>query len=349
VKADGARRPPLPGPLGRLSEVAYLGVVRRRNRAFDAGRRVERLPVPVISVGNLSVGGTGKTPIVMAIVQQLIASERQPAIAMRGYRASDEEGSDEQREYLDRFPDTPIVARPDRIVGLRALLGERSEIDCVVLDDGFQHRFIARELDIVLLDASRDPLADRCLPAGWLREPLDSLRRAHMVIVTHCERVTPDEVDRIEQAVRRLKPDLLVARARHVWTGVEHDGGVERAQWLRGKQVIAASAVGNNEAFVAGARDAGAEVVGAVLRRDHHRWGAADLEAIRRLAERNAPVDGVLTTRKDWVKMRRAEAELPCPVLRTVLEVEFDTGAEALRSAVMRTFRQAASPGGVLG
>jgi tetraacyldisaccharide 4'-kinase len=328
------RRPPLPGPLGRWAEAAYTSVVGRRNRAFDAGRRVTRVPVPVISVGNLSVGGTGKTPMVKAIVEQLVASDHQPAIAMRGYGSAPGAPSDEQLEYLERFPDVPVVAQPDRVAGLTGLLADRDDIDCIVLDDGFQHRFVARDLDIVLLDASRDPTADRCLPAGWLREPMASLERAHVCVLTHCERVTPDVCSRIEDACRTIAPQVLLCRTRHVWSGLRSENGTEPTSWLRGKQVVAVSAIGNNDAFLHAARAHGASIASHLTRRDHHRWTETDAKRIRALF--TAGAEGVLTTEKDWVKLREVLAGSDLPVIRPQLTLEFDAGAEELRSAVFR-------------
>ncbi|MEO1130851.1 MAG: tetraacyldisaccharide 4'-kinase [Planctomycetota bacterium] len=329
------RRPPLPGPAGRWIEAAYRGVVGRRNRAFDGGKRVTRFRVPVISVGNLSVGGTGKTPMVKAIVEQLVASDHQPAIAMRGYGSARGTASDEQLEYLDRFPDVPVVAQPNRVAGLTALLDGRDDIDCVVLDDGFQHRFVARDLDIVLLDASRDPTHERCLPAGWLREPMGALGRAHVAVLTHCERVDPDACTRIENACRAVAPHLLICRTRHGWSGLRRDDDTEPTSWLRGKRVVAVSAIGNNEAFLHAAEAHGATIVSRLRRRDHHRWTEADARRISTLFGDRA--DAVITTEKDWVKLRAVLTEGDVPVVRPLLTLEFDAGAEELRSAVFRT------------
>jgi len=189
----GPERGAVPGPIGAALARVYGIVIARINRRFDSGRGVVRFDRPVISVGNLSVGGTGKTPMVRRLIAILLEMERRPCIAMRGYRKGTGE-SDEAAAYQREFPDVPVIAQANRTDGLIALFGDEHEgegphRDCIVLDDGFQHRQIGRELDIVLVDASRSPFRDRLLPQGWLREPAESLTRAGLVVVTHAESV----------------------------------------------------------------------------------------------------------------------------------------------------------------
>jgi tetraacyldisaccharide 4'-kinase len=157
------RTPPLGGPIGRALSAIYAGIVSRRNRAFDAGRGVVTLDRPVISVGNLSVGGTGKTPLVAHVLEVLGGAGRNPCVAMRGYGSGRGRESDEAMLYRDQFLSVRIVAQPDRVEGLLALLAsdDGGHVDSVVLDDGFQHRRLARQVDLVLVDATRDPFADR--------------------------------------------------------------------------------------------------------------------------------------------------------------------------------------------
>ncbi|HRQ74118.1 MAG TPA: tetraacyldisaccharide 4'-kinase, partial [Phycisphaerales bacterium] len=166
LRAGTADRAIVPGLPGRLAAMVYGAAIARRNRAFDAGRGVVTLDRPVISVGNLSTGGTGKSPTVAWVVRTLREAGRDPCIAMRGYRSRDGV-SDEAEEYRAAFDDLPVVARPDRLQGLIELFASErgGRVDAVVLDDGFQHRCIARALDLVLIDATRDPFADAMIPA----------------------------------------------------------------------------------------------------------------------------------------------------------------------------------------
>lgn len=336
---DASTTTPRTGPLGRglgalvgrLAEPVYRYEITRRNRAFDAGKGVTRLDRPVISVGNLSVGGTGKTPLVAKLVRELIAAGKRPCIAMRGYaRRRGASGiSDEAEEYATLLPGVSVVAQPDRIAGLRALFATPAgaDVDVVVLDDGFQHRRIAREVDIVLIDASAGTLEDRLLPAGWLREPVASLARAHAVVVTHVERAPEGEVERIRRAVERVNPALAFAECRHAWG--ELVGGPEGADvgWLRGRRVVAVCAIGNPAAFLSGVRAAGAEVVEEIVLPDHDPFGRGPKERMLRATTRHR-AEAIVCTEKDWTKIGpRGSGEIwDCPVVRPRVELRFDKG-----------------------
>jgi tetraacyldisaccharide 4'-kinase len=325
----------MPGMLGGALEPVYRAAVARRNRAFDAGRGVERLGVPVISIGNLSVGGTGKTPMVMWVVERARDRGMRPAIAMRGYGAKRDGVSDEQAEYAARFPEVVIVAQPDRLAGLRRRAGA---YDCVVLDDGFQHRRIARDLDIVLMDATRDGLADRCLPAGWLREPVESVARADAVVFTRADLVEEDEVDRMERRVRVLAPGAVIGHAAHRWTGLVVEDAArgsrdEGVAWLTGKRVVLACGIGHPEALALQVERAGATIVQREFLRDHALWTGGEISRVG-AAARDA--DAVIVTEKDWVKLRGRDLGWGVPVVRPRVAMDLGASAVALGALVDR-------------
>lgn len=328
------RRPPIPWPLGAMGEPIYAAMMRARNRAFDAGRGVTRLSVPVISVGNLSVGGTGKTPMVMTILQWLKDHGRRPCVAMRGYARAGEQASDEEAQYRAAFAGVTIVARPDRLAGLAPVLA-KGEADCVVLDDGFQHRAIARALDIVLVDATRDPFGDRCLPAGWLREPVDSLARASAVVLTHAERAEASTLARLSDKVQRAHGQAPIAHAAHVWRGLRRGDEELAPSWLSSARVAAACGIGNPGPFIAALESHGADVTLRDIRPDHHAWSGADVRLLERAASQ-AAARAIIVTEKDWVKIRPwlAPGEQAMWV-RPVLALEFPMGGEELRRAVI--------------
>ena len=333
------RGAPIPRALGLLVEPIYRGVLAHRNRAFDAGRGVVDIGVPVISVGNLSVGGSGKTPMVMRIVEWLLEARRRPAIAMRGYKARAGEPSDEEAEYRARFAALPIVAQPNRTAGLEPLV-RKQVIDCVVLDDGFQHRQIARALDLVLIDCTRSPFEDRCLPAGWLREPVLSLTRADLVVLTHTEAVDEPARASVRSQVARITGAPPQGEARHVWDGLTFKASTRPVSELSGRRVVIACAIGNPEAFVEAARAAGADVAAVVQKADHHHWSEAEARDLARLARVHGSGSGgdalVLTTEKDWVKLRRLdEAVLPREIARPRLRMDLDIGEAAVRGAIL--------------
>lgn len=344
------KRSPLGNGLGAVMGVLirplYEREINRRNRAYDAGEGVTRLEKPVVSIGNLSVGGTGKTPMVAAMVNALVRAGKTPCIAMRGYGKKKKGGvvgiSDEEQEYLRLLPGVPVVAQPDRIAGLRALFETPAGkgVNVVVLDDGFQHRKIARDVDVVLIDASAGTLEDRLLPAGWLREPMESLKRAHAVVITHAERAEAAEVDRIRRAARAINPLLVVATARHEWSSLRRrEAGMKGAESVRpvselaGKRVFVTCGIGNPDAFVAAVRAAGAMIGSTRVWPDHHLYDEAATNEVIRSGN---GLDGIITTEKDWTKLERRRVEWPCPVYRPTLEMVFEDGWEGLWGLIDR-------------
>lgn len=341
---DRRSRPPLAGPLGRALEPLYALGVARRNRRFDARKGVIEFDRPVLSVGNLSVGGTGKTPMVHWLLERLIRAGRHPCIAMRGYRGG--QNSDEVLAHRARFPNVPIVAQAERVDGLIDLFAteEGARVDCVVLDDGFQHRFIARQADIVLVDALRDPFRDRLLPAGWLREPAASLSRADGVVVTHADEATEVE---LRELFRRLagvlRPGAPIAAARHAWAGVEvHSAGgskLEPTEYLRGRSVVGACAIGNPGAFLAQVeRAAGRPCAARVVLADHDSYQAPTVARLFDAARQHGAA-AIVTTEKDWVKLGKRSVAWPCEIVVPRLELELVSGEKELWSVVERALR----------
>lgn len=309
--------------VGPIANPAYSAAVALRNARFDAGKGVRRLPVPVISIGNLSTGGTGKTPMVAWAVRTLLSAGLKPAVAMRGYKPGGSHGqdADEAEEYRRTLPGVPVVAQPDRFGGLRKLLdsGEGAGVQCVVLDDGFQHRQLHRDVDIVLLDATRDPFMDRILPGGDLREPVESLSRATAVVVTHAESADRADVARMIDRAREINPRLLVGVAEHRWDRLTlaHGGGedVQPPEWLKNKMVLGLCAIGNPGPFLVMLSRAGA-VVQPMILPDHDPYKpvtvARAVEAARR-----ARVDAIAITEKDWAKLSLLPADTwPAPIVR---------------------------------
>ena len=321
----------------------YKREITRRNAKFDRGEGVVTLDRPVISIGNLSVGGTGKSPTVAMVVRTLREEGFWPAVAMRGYASGKTEhgSSDEADEYRALFPDLPIVAQPNRTLGLIELFGtqEGERIDTVVLDDGFQHRRLARQLDVVLIDCTRSPLEDALLPAGRLRETMDSLSRAHAVILTHAESVSDAELEQILRAVLEVKRELVVAVSEHAWGGLDVTGEDEPMPvgWLAGKRVVGVCAIGNPGPFFAALKQSAGEVVEEIRLRDHDPYRGATVE---RVIEAAQGADAVVCTAKDWSKLRHVEAaRWPVPVARPRLTLRLRTGERELAELILRTAR----------
>ncbi len=284
-------------PLLRPLSAVYAAVISRRNRRYDRGIAVQRAARPVISVGNLTTGGTGKTPMVMEIVRRLIAAGRRPAILTRGYRSTHGRESDEALELRLSLPQTPVVVQPDRVAGAAIAVRDHAA-DCLVLDDGFQHRRLHRDLDIVLIDALDPWGGGLLLPAGRLREPLSALRRAQLAIVTRANQADAATISRIRGRVAdaATTPVLL---ADVVPDMAAHGPGTSLAP---GATVLAVCAIGNPHTFLATLRAIGAVVRDARNYPDHHAYSPADCQAIR-LAAQRCGARVVAVTRKDWVKL----------------------------------------------
>lgn len=352
--------------VGPLVEPFYRAEVARRSRAFDRGRGVERLDVPVLSVGNLTTGGTGKSPMVAWLVRRLLEAGQRPLIAMRGYRPDARGRSDEADEYARTLAGVPVVARTDRVQGVRERLESEKDqpvarTTCVVLDDGFQHRRLARQLDIVLLDSTRDVRSMRLLPTGDLREPLSALGRANALVLTRwasgrdegeARAILNDTLARAGVDVERA-PSPVLAACDHAWLGLRVDAeGVSRdetVQWLRGRRVLAVCAIGNPGPFMAQVVAAvdeagtGAAPVACVALPDHDPYSSRTIARIveRVRAER---AEAIVTTEKDWSKLSR-RGSLGCPVVRPVLGLRFAFGEDEMRARAVGVASGAASGG----
>jgi len=277
-----------------------------RNRLFDVGwKRIHRAPVPVVSVGNLTLGGTGKTPCVEYVAGFYRDLGIRVAILSRGY-GSEAGRNDEAMVLEENLPDVPHLQGPDR-VSLAAAAVEELEAELLVLDDGFQHRRLHRDLDIVLIDATRPPFRDALFPRGTLRESVRGLRRANAILLTRCDQVNPGELTAIRAWLAQRFPRKPVTTTEHRPTELMGGTEPEPAGSLDGKPVAAFCGIGNPAAFRRTVELLGATVVDFRTLADHHAYTRADVEELARWAAALPAGTLVLTTQKDWVKLRLAE------------------------------------------
>jgi tetraacyldisaccharide 4'-kinase len=326
----GERRGPWPA-LQRLGLAAaslpYGVAVRLRNLAYDRGwLTAHRAGVSVVSVGNLTVGGTGKTPCVEYVARYYRERDLRVAIVSRGY-GSEEGRNDEALVLEENLPDVPHLQGADRVRWARAAV-EELESEVLLLDDGFQHRRLARDLDLVLLDAT-DPWGQgRLLPRGLLREPTSGLRRAGAILLTRCDQA-PD-LDQLHRQVGRIAPGVPVVETTHRPLDlVDSDQAAEPLESLRERPVAAFCGIGNPEAFRRTLLDLGADLRAFLAFADHHPYTRDDVEDLRRWAG-DLPAGGiVVTTQKDLVKIRLARlGDRPLAALRVRLHV--GAGQDAL-------------------
>ncbi len=301
-KRRGARATILRGAL-RLAEVPYSLAVRWRNRQFDQGQRPpERVTVPVISVGNITLGGTGKTPMVEWICRWFRAKNIRVTIISRGYKAARGVANDEALELEERLPDVPHLQNRDRAAAAKTAI-EEFECEAIVLDDAFQHRQIARNLDIVLLDALEPFGFEHVFPRGTLREPLSGLGRADCIVLTRADMLIPEERRRVRERALRLSPRAAWSECVHKPLSLRSNSGDEMPlDSLRGQRVAAFSGIGNPAGFRHTLASCGYDV--SVFREfpDHHPYGRSDLASLGEWAQQ-AQVAAVLCTHKDLVKI----------------------------------------------
>ncbi len=300
----------------------YGLVVRTRNRLYAHGwLRSQRLDVPVVGVGNLTVGGTGKTPCVEYVARWYRQHDVRVAILSRGYGAT--EGSNDEALLLEEnLPDVPHLQGSDRVALGRTAI-EELESELLILDDGFQHRRLARNLDIVLIDATCPWGYGHVLPRGLLREPVSGLKRAGLVLVTRCDQVGPDVVRQIRERIATISPGLAVAQAVHQPVElVNSQRDTAPLATLHGKPVAAFCGLGNPAAFRKTLEGLGADIREFRTFPDHHAFNRDDIEELRRWSRQQVPDCLVITTQKDLVKIRLHQlGERPLWALRIRLHV----------------------------
>jgi len=293
----------------------YRGAIAARLTAYRRGwLSSSRLPVPVVSVGNLTFGGTGKTPTVIALVRDLVRRGRHPAVLTRGYgrmvaepvvlvgpdpKAEARTAGDEPLELAARLPGVPVVVDSDRVRGGVEALTRGADV--VILDDGFQHLRLERDLDLVLVDAGDPWGGGRMPPRGRLREPLSGLTRADAVLLTKVPTDPAPIVDAVGRVVDEHAPGtpLLVARLEPSAVRRAHD--TAGPEVLLGARVLAVAGLGRPEGFADLLRTAGAEIVGTRWFADHHAFTGAEIEDAVTAATAAGAV--VVTTAKDAVKL----------------------------------------------
>lgn len=305
----------------------FKSLVQARNALYTLGvLGATRLDETVISVGNITVGGTGKTPLVATLAQVLIEDGERVCILTRGYGrksaskrvvvadgesilASAEEGGDEPREMAERLDGKAfIVADADR-VSAAEFATKQFKPTVFILDDGFQHRKILRDLDIVCVDATNPFGNHKTLPFGILREPVSNLRRAQKIVITRSNLVGEAEVESIKRRITDVAPEseIIVTTLNFTgFTSVGSDGHFDK-----GGRAFAFCGLGNPENFFLLLKNENINVAGTHSFRDHHRYSQNDLDNITALAkERGAEM--LLTTAKDSVKLAGLTHELPC-------------------------------------
>lgn len=298
---------PLVGAILSPFGVVYGQILRRRREDYrrDSKKSV-RFPFPVIAIGNLTVGGTGKTPTVAAVLE-LLPDRLSPALVVsRGYGAQVTVGgvalNDEGQMLRARFPQHRFAQGADRATVI-AHEEKSGGFRSIVLDDAYQHLRVARDLDILLVDASTLARPIRCLPAGPWREPISAARDAHVIVVTHVATPTKKNIAHAESILSRVASQTSIVHAHRVPRELRNlSGGTRPLADLAGRRVLLVSGIAAPQRFADLAISLGAEIVERRDFPDHHAYSAADAKSLR-IGAREQKCDFILTTEKDLQKL----------------------------------------------
>jgi len=282
--------------------IPYSVGVRVRNTLFDWGwKKSHKVGVPVICVGNLTLGGTGKTPCVEWLARYLSEQGYSSTILSRGY-GSVQGRNDEALVLEENLPDVPHLQGRDRVQIATTAIDEL-EPEVLILDDGFQHRRLQRDLDIVLLDGSDAWGRNRLFPHGFLREPRKGIRRAGIVIVTRANVLDSVRKTKLENEIRKLNSHCVIGFAEHRPMELLREGTDQKIELVKGKKVAAFCGLGNPLAFRKTLEDLGANVVAWKEYPDHHNYTKQDVTELVNWAHQSE-CELIVTTQKDWVKLR---------------------------------------------
>lgn len=297
-------------PILALMSIFYGLGVRFHSLMYRLGiKKPTRLAVPVISIGNLTTGGTGKTPCTELIAKHLRQLGLRVAILSRGYGSQNGQPNDEAQVLEENLPDVPHLQGSDRVLTGHIAIDELDS-EVILLDDGMQHRPLARDLEIVLIDAT-DPFGgDWLLPAGLLREPKSELRRADAILVTRCDLIDAAALEQLQNQLTRLCPNTVIAHSIHEpqgWMDGYLPGEPMELSDKPEGPVAAFCGIGNPEGFRSSLERMGLTVLGLKRFPDHHAYTASDVAELEAWAESFPEGTWIATTQKDLVKLRLGE------------------------------------------
>ena len=318
-----------------FASFGYRVAVGIRNRQYDTGKReVHDCGVPVISIGNITTGGTGKTPVVCHIARVLRESGKRVAIVSRGYGRGDADENDEALELHSRLPDVPHVQNPDRVEAARVAV-EELEAEVILMDDGFQHRRLHRDLNIAVIDATCPFGFGYLLPRGLLREPVENLSRADVFLMTRIDIVTKTSIALITSKLQAIKSDAVIIPCCHrPLRLLRHPAEMRPIDELKDGRVAVICAIGNPDAFLLTVRACGAQIVDSLILPDHDPYSPETVARIRSWVQSlGDQVARVVCTHKDLVKLQTDRLG-GRPLDAVLIELEISNNEAALFSAI---------------
>ena len=335
-------------PLLRAAAAGYRVIVAVRNFLYSRNwLKTHRVDAAVFSIGNITVGGTGKTPLVVWLcntISQKSKIKNQKcgcAILTRGYKANQKSKTknqnygDEVQILAECCPEAKVIVNPNRVAAATEAVNKFGA-KALIMDDGFQHRRLHRDIDIVTIDATCPFGCGGVLPAGLLREPVTALKRADAVVITRCDQVCETELSETEKRLRQINPDMIIARSVHKPICARFADGREIGiEQLKGKRVFAFCGIGNPQAFSGTIKNIGAEAVGFKIYDDHYHYTIEDIAYIEEQAGR-VKAELVLTTQKDWTRIIGdfrfpiSDFQSPIPFAYLAIELKFISGEDKI-------------------
>ena len=319
--------------------LAYLLIVQARVFFYKTGIfKTNKLSCPVISVGNLTLGGSGKTPVVEYIVRFFVEKGLKPVILSRGYGRDSKasvaivsngdnillksgEAGDEPYLLAENNPTVPVIVSKDRFLGGKTAISKFNP-DVIILDDGFQHLSLARDRNIALINCIKPLENGHIFPAGSLREPISALKRADMILYTHSDEAPDNCCENLT-----IKQDILKLETIHAFDKIIriNDQKTVPLKELNKKKVLVFCGIGEPDSFIRKIRQLGAKVVHSESFPDHYVYKMDDLQSISEISEK-LKADFILTTQKDGVKIKELTPLLPIWIVR--MKIEFIKGKD---------------------
>jgi tetraacyldisaccharide 4'-kinase len=335
-----------------VAATGYSLVVRLHNFLYSKRwLEIHTADVPVISIGNITAGGTGKTPLVIWICRFLQNKNVPCAILTRGYkthtkkRGTSDEGpfdfaqgrrettTDEPAILAESCPQAKVIVNPNRAEAADEAV-DKFGAKVLIMDDGFQHRRLHRDLDIVTIDATCPFGYGKLLPAGLLREPVASLNRTDAAVVTRCDQISESELSQIEKKLQLINPDMIIAKSIHNPICAKTMTGEKiTLEQLRNRKIFAFCGIGNPDAFLNTVRNTGANLVGSKIYNDHYHYTNDCLADIYEQA-RYLNADLILTTQKDRTQYAIRNTQYEIPFAYLAVEIKFTSGEDKLKQLI---------------
>jgi tetraacyldisaccharide 4'-kinase len=335
--------------LGVAGAVYTIGI-RLRNSFYCKGwLKTHRANAVVFSIGNITTGGTGKTPLVIWLCNKITENSKlktqncKCAILTRGYKATQnsklktQNYFDEPAILVESCPQAKVIVNPDRVAAATDAASKWGA-NIIIMDDGFQHRRLGRDLDIVTIDAMCPFGYEKVLPAGLLREPVTALKRADAVVVTRCDQTTEAELAQLEEKLQLINTDMPIARSIHAPVCAKSLGHKKISiQELKHKKVFAFCGIGNPNAFLGTIRKLGLNLAGSRAYNDHHRYTDNDIADMYEEAG-YLGADLILTTQKDWSKICNSKSSIldsqDTPFAYLAIELKFISGEDKITQLI---------------